>query len=148
MKRTIYPILFLFAFILSAPALFAQCDEMADSCSTELFPFNSDGQYYRAQLFPGETAKVRVTLYEGMVYRVIPCGKSKTGEKLVFALYDKKGNLLFSNENSKVLENYYDFSFGATSEYLIVAKYKSGSGCAAVLVGYQEEDKSGELDMD
>jgi hypothetical protein len=124
----------------ATPAL-AQCDEKADSCSAELFPFNSDGNYFRAQLFPGESAKLRITMYEGMVYRVIPCSGSKTGERLVFDLYDKKGNLLYSNLTAKPTETHWDFSFGATSEYTMVARYKKGGGCASIIVGYQEDDQ-------
>ena len=140
MKRIFSILALVTACLLFAPKqTYAQCDEVADSCSAELFPFNSDGQYYRAQLFAGETAKVRITLYDGMVYRIMPCGRSKTGERLDFTLYDKKGNKLFSTEDVKAKEPYYDFSFGATTEYLIVAKFKSGDGCAAILVGYQEE---------
>ncbi len=149
MKRILYILAFATVCLIAIPnKIYAQCDEVADSCSAELFPFNSDGQYYRAQLFAGETAKVRITLYDGMIYRIMPCGRSKTGERLDFTLYDKKGNKLFSTEDVKVKEAFYDFSFGATTEYLIVAKFKSGDGCAAVLVGYQEEGKADEVELD
>jgi hypothetical protein len=122
-----------------APAQGQQCDLAADSCSSVLFPFNSDGQYYRAQLFPGETARLKLTFYEGIVYRLIPCGRSKTGDPLIITLYDTKGNKLFTNE-AQSGEPFFDFAFGATSDYTVVARFKKGSGCAALLVGFQDDE--------
>jgi hypothetical protein len=142
-------IFFILTLLLSigASQAYSQCDEKSDSCSAELFPFNSDGNYFRAQLFPGESAKLRITMYAGMVYRIIPCSGSKTGEKLIFDLFDKKGNLLFSSADAKGNTTHFDFSFGATSEYLVVARYKKGGGCASIIVGYQEEDEN-DLDVE
>lgn len=135
------PIL-LFAVLLlaSAPVAAQQCDEAADSCSALLFPFSSDGQYYRAQLFPGETARLKITFYEGIVYRLVPCGVSRAGDPLIITLYDRQGNKLFTNEG-RTGESAFDFAFGATSDYTVVARFKKGAGCAAILVGFQDAEE-------
>ena len=130
--------------LLAAPAARAQqCDEAADSCSAQLFPFSSDGQYYRAQLFPGETARLRITFYAGIIYRLVPCGVSRTGDPLLITLYDRQGNKLFTNEG-RMGEGAFDFSFGATSDYTVVARFKKGAGCAAILVGFQDAEEEEE----
>ncbi len=120
-----------------------QCDEAADSCSSQLFPFTSNGQYYRAALFPNETARLRITFYAGIIYRLVPCGVSRTGDPLIITLFDKKGNQLFTNEG-KTNDTAFDFSFGATSDYTVVARFKKGAGCAAILVGYQDAEEEEE----
>jgi hypothetical protein len=114
----------------------AQCDDIAQDCSYDLLPFNSDGQFYRAQLFPGEQAKMRITFYEGIVYRVVPCSEDPKGNPLVFTLYDKRGNKLFSNAGT-LDQRAWDFAFGATADYLIEVSLgkPSNSGCVAVLIG-------------
>ena len=148
MKRLIFSFFAILSLCVLHETSFAQCDEVADSCSIELFPFTFNGQYYRAQLLNGEEAKMEVTFYDGIYYRIIPCGASSEGSPLIFSIYDSKNNLLFSNQHSSdQTQSYWDFSFGATSSYKIVAKYAKGIGCAAILVGYQEEEDTNDLDL-
>ena len=82
-----------------------------------------------------------MTFYEGMTYRVIPCGKSDKGDRLSFLVLDSRGLGVF---NSATMEPrpYYDFSFGATGEYEIEARFLNGDGCAAIIVGYLESSKA------
>jgi hypothetical protein len=119
----------------------AQCDDVAQDCSYDLLPFNSDGQFYRAQLFPGEQAKMRITFYEGIVYRIVPCSEDPKSNPLVFTLYDKRGNKLFSNAGT-LDQRAWDFAFGATADYLIEVSLgkPSNSGCVAIQIGYKEMD--------
>lgn len=113
------------------------CDDLADNCAPLLFPYTYDGQYYRAQLFPGEAAQVKVTFYSGLVYRLVACN-GDNGQPLLVTLTDKKGNKLYDS-SLEGAEPYWDFSFGASSEYIISARFKDGGGCATVLVGYKDE---------
>lgn len=119
----------------------AQCDDIAESCEAVLVPYNSTGQYYRAELFPGEDARLKLTFYRGMLYRVVPCSGA-SGQRLIISVYDRTGKLLYNNE-TRGGDAYVDLSFGATSDYTLVAKYAGdGSGCAAVVVGYRPLDAS------
>ena len=122
-----------------APAVSsAQCDKIAESCSSELFPYQSDGQYYRTQIMAGEEAELKVMFYKGLFYRIIPCSGSDNKEKLHFKIIDMKGNVVFSNEKQPEV-SYWDFSFGASGEYKVIAKYPTGSGCAAFVIGYDAD---------
>ncbi|MCS7073735.1 MAG: hypothetical protein NZ108_04625 [Bacteroidia bacterium] len=125
--------------LLTAPAVsVAQCDKLAENCSSELFPYQSDGQYYRTQIVAGEEAQLKIMLYKGLYYRIVPCSGADNKEKLHFKIIDKQGNIVFSNEKQPEV-TYWDFSFGASGEYKIVAKYPTGSGCAAFLIGYDAD---------
>lgn len=136
---THYRLLLLLGLLASPLALRAQCDDAADACETILLPYNSTGQYYRAQLFPGEDARLRLTFYRGMLYRVVPCSGAEDGARLLISVYDKTGKLLYNNE-SRAGDAFVDLSFGATSDYVLVARYAGqASGCAAVLVGYRSQ---------
>ncbi len=119
----------------------AQCGNFTEKCETNLGEFNTDGGYYRSMLFEGEQAKLYMTFYEGMTYRIILCGESDKGDDLNFLVLDSRGVGVF---NSAEMEPrpYYDFSFNATGDYEIEARFLSGDGCAAIIVGYLENSKA------
>lgn len=118
----------------------AQCDDIAENCAYDLLPpFTSDGQFYRAELFPGESATLRITFYENMVYRMIPCSDNVRTNPVIFTLYDPKGNQLYTNQSTKdQLE--WDFTFGATSTYTLSFKFANpnAKGCLAIVIGYKD----------
>ncbi len=122
--------------------LFAQCDERANSCLPKLKPFNSNGQYYRVQLVENEVGKIRLVFNSNLVYRIASCNKSNDGKSLIIKIFDINGKQVFSNESDT--SNFWDIQFGATAQYTIQANYPSGSGCAALLVGYLPKDKYSE----
>jgi len=123
------------------PAGSETCDKFALGCEPDLFPYTYDGQYYKSELFPGEKAKMKFTFYSGMVYRLVPCGGAKTGEGLIVELYDGNGVRVFTNEKMRD-EPFWDFEFGATQTYQLIIRYDKSEGCAAMLVGYLEQDKA------
>lgn len=120
----------------------AQCDLTAEDCILALFPFKDDGQFYRAELFPGESARVRITFYSGMVYRLAPCAQGRNN-RLIMTVRDLRGNVLFTNEG-KSAQDYWDFAFAATATYNISVRFenRNAKGCAALLVGYLEADRA------
>lgn len=125
----LYKIIFFFLFVFS---LFGQCLKISEDCEYRLFPFEHQGQYYRAELFEGESAKLKLMLYSGSAYRIVPCSD---GEKsAVFELYDPAGVLLFSNKDFAE-EPYWDLEIGATGQYTIVGRRRKGDGCLVILVG-------------
>jgi hypothetical protein len=56
-----------------------------------------DGQFYRALLQGDEVAEFGLTLFGGTTYRVAACSGDSDGA-LVFSVYDKERNLLFTNK--------------------------------------------------
>jgi hypothetical protein len=121
------------------------CDSIAFRCETDLFPFNSDGNYYRAELFPGETAKLTINFSSDLVYRIVPCGTSDEGVAPEFSIVDPNGVGVFFSDKAPA-EGTYDIGFGASGEYTIEVRYPEGGGCAALLVGYLTEQEAEEYE--
>jgi hypothetical protein len=103
-------------------------------------PFISDGQQYKALLNGEEIAEFHATFYGGSTYRIVGATGQSEGN-LVFSLYDKERNLLFTNrdyENSP----YWDFKFTSTIDCIIEAGLDSGnqtaSGFAFLLIGFKQ----------
>lgn len=117
----------------------AQMNTTMDICTKHIVPpFISDGQQYKALLTGEEIAEFRATFYGGSTYRITACSGQSEGN-IVFSLYDKERNLLFSNrdyENSP----YWDFRFTATIDCIIEAELVGGqtSGFAFMLIGFKQ----------
>ncbi len=102
-------------------------------------PFISDGQQYRALLNGDEIAEFKVTFYGGNVYRIAACSGKKSGQ-LIFTLYDKERNLLFTNKDYKN-SPYWDFKFKNTVDCIIEAQLAStapSSGFAILQIGFEK----------
>ncbi len=103
-------------------------------------PYISDGQQYKALLNGEEIAEFHATFYGGTTYRIVGATGQSEGN-LIFSLYDKERNLLFTNrdyENSP----YWDFKFTSTIDCIIEAGLDSGnstaSGFAIMLIGFKQ----------
>ncbi len=137
-------ILFLFAGLLSVVVsnkTFAQCDTIANGCLKNLGrDFVSDGQNYRALLLDEEVAEFRATFYGGSTYRVAACSGTTDGN-LIFSVYDKDRNLLFTNADQKNAP-YWNFKFKSTMDCIVEAKLDAAkaasSGCAVLLIGFKQ----------
>lgn len=118
----------------------AQADEILQLCTQHLVPpFVSDGQQYKALLNGDEIAEFHASFYGGSTYRIIGCSGLSDGN-LLFSLYDKERNLLFSNKN---YENspYWDFKFKSTIECIIEAELDTknqSSGFAILMIGFKQ----------
>ena len=118
---------------------FAQCDTIASICEKNITAeYIPDGQFYRALLREDEVAEFEATLFGGATYRVAACSGLSEGN-LIFSVYDKQRNLLFSNKELNN-EPYWDLVVANTLDVIINAELdpgKANSGCAVLLIGFK-----------
>lgn len=129
-----------FAFFVSENS-YAQCDTIASTCLKHLGrSFVSDGQNYKALLLDEEVAEFHATFYGGSTYRIAACSGMTDGN-LIFMVFDKERNVLFSNADQKN-SPYWDFKFKSTMDCIIEAKLDptkaASSGCAVLLIGFKQ----------
>lgn len=139
MRRTIQSLL-LVAGLVCANGGFAQCDTIASLCEKNITAeYIPDGQFYRALLREDEVAEFDLTLFGGTTYRVAACSGTSDGN-LIFSVYDKDRNLLFSNKDFNN-DPYWDLVVANTLDVTINAELdptKANSGCAVLLIGFKK----------
>lgn len=141
MKRFLIISTIIFSIVfLGSTKVFSQADTLIQICTQHLTPpFISDGQQYKALLNGDEIAEFHTTFYGGSTYRIVGCSGLSDGN-LVFNIYDKERNLLFTNrehENSP----YWDFKFVSTIDCIIEAELDSknlASGFALMFIGFKQ----------
>ncbi len=130
----------LLGFFISGFNSFAQLDSVTARCNTLLTDdFISDGQQYLSLITGDQTAEFSVIFYGGNTYRIITCGGNDSND-IIFNVYDKYRNLLFSNTDYDNI-NYWNFQFESTIECFIEAKFAPGSnqsGFAVILIGLKK----------
>jgi hypothetical protein len=144
MRKSISLLKFVFIFIIGfsfSKASFSQCDTIAKICNKHVkLPFVSDGQSYRSLLLNDQAAEFQTTFYGGATYRLAGCSGLTDGN-LVFTLYDKDRNVLFTNASQKNAP-YWDFKVSSTLDCIIEAKLNpasgNSSGCAVILIGFKQ----------
>lgn len=138
MLRIILPLLF----VVVAYASQAQsiCGPIADRCEQHIAAnYIPDGQFYRALLQGDDMAEFGLTLFGGTTYRVAACS-GETDGNLVFSVFDRDRNLLFSN-SAHGNAPYWDLAVANTIDVTIEASLdasKAGSGCAVMLIGFKK----------
>jgi hypothetical protein len=141
MKKVTRILLFLAAG-LSSKVMLAQCDSIANRCARHITAsYVSDGQQYRSLLLNSEEyAEFNTTFFGETTYRIAACSGTGDGN-LVFTIYDKDRNLLFTNRKQRNAP-YWDFKVKATVETIIEAQLdanrNAGSGCAVILIGFKQ----------
>ncbi|MFT4525852.1 MAG: hypothetical protein ACI85F_002010 [Bacteroidia bacterium] len=140
MKRIFNTILIALAVVIGASsASYAQCDTIYSICSDHLSAdFISDGQAYRALMSGDQIAEFSATFYGGSTYRIAACSGFTEGN-LIFSIYDRDHNMLYSNSEYKNAP-YWDFKFGNTIDCVIEAQLNSTnvkSGCAVLAIGFK-----------
>ncbi|PLX21451.1 MAG: hypothetical protein C0599_07905 [Salinivirgaceae bacterium] len=134
MKNTLSAILILLSF-----ALNAQPVDFVSKCQNYFgTEFVSDGQQYRALLSGEQVAEFHTTFYQANKYRLVACG-AKNNQTIVFNVYDKNRNLLYSNKD---FDNapYWDLYFSATTDCIIEARLDTNiqtSGIVYLLIGFE-----------
>ena len=136
-----HPIIFL---LLAIVALFSplklnsQEDVLFSNCINQLkSPFVASGQPFRAFLTGSEVAEFHTTFFSGSMYRVVAC--SHQDNNILFSIYDKNRNLLFSNEEFEATGTW-DFKIEGSVECIVEAKLnpeKSTSGIAMLMIGFK-----------
>ena len=138
--RTLISLFTLSASLVIAVSASAQCDTIATLCEKNITAeYIPDGQFYRALLHDDETAEFNLTLFGGTTYRVAACSGTSDGN-LIFSVYDKDHNLLFSNKEYNN-DPYWDLVVANTLEVTINAELdprRSTSGCAVMLIGFKK----------
>jgi hypothetical protein len=138
--RSIIPSLTLLTGLLIAGGAHAQCDTIASLCEKNITAeYIPDGQFYRALLKDDEMAEFDLTFYGGTTYRIAACSGTTDGN-LVFSVYDKEHNLLFSNKDFNN-DPYWDLVVANTLNVTIDAVLdtrKASSGCAVLLIGFKK----------
>jgi len=136
MKKILFSIIFITTLIFSANA---QLDSLIEYCNSYLqYPYISDGQQYRSILTQEEVAEFRMTFFGGATYRIVAASEP-TDASVVFRLYDKNRNELFSNANYNY-STYWDFKFTSTVECFIEAELPQGkpSGFVIMFLGFKQ----------
>jgi hypothetical protein len=100
-------------------------------------PFIVSGQPFKAFITEDEVAEFHTTFFAGSTYRIVACSPQE--QNVIFSVYDKERNLLFSNET---VDNapFWDFKVEGSLECIVEAKLnkeKSTSGIALLLVGFK-----------
>lgn len=130
--------------LISAVGFSQECDSLANVCYKHLTAdankgevFISDGQVYKAFVDAEQAAEFKVTLYGGSYYRIATTAGVKD-DYVIFNVYDKERNLLFSNEGYSN-KPYWDFKVDQTLDCYVEAYLdidKKVSGCIVILLGF------------
>nr|WP_319398555.1 hypothetical protein [uncultured Carboxylicivirga sp.] len=138
MKRSLTT-LFLIAAMIALPLrLNSQEDVLFNNCINQLkSPFIASGQPFKAFLTGDEVAEFHTTFFAGSLYRVV--ASSHQEGTILFSVYDKERNLLFTNEDHNSA-NYWDFKIEGSVECIVEARLdpeKTTSGIALLMVGFK-----------
>ncbi len=118
---------------------FAQPTAIKERCSNYFSDnYVSDGQQYRALLTGEEVAEFQATFYEKNRYRLVVCG-ARDNNTIVFNVYDKERNLLFSNKDYDNTP-FWDLYFSSTTDCYIEARLDTNiqsSGIVYLLIGFE-----------
>ncbi len=141
MKKIIFiPLTLFFLFVLSNNT-YSQCDTIASICKKHITAkYLSDGQSYRSLLLNQEIAEFHATLFGGTTYRFAACSGTSDGN-LIFSVYDKDRNLLFSNSEYKN-SPFWDFKVTSSMDCIIETQLNPktlSSGCSVLLIGFKPQ---------
>lgn len=142
MKRSLTTLFLLIVLVLSPWKLNSQEDVLFNSCLDQLrSPFIASGQPFKAFLTGTEVAEFHTTFFAGSLYRVV--ASSHQEGNVIFSIYDKERNLLFSNKEFDA-SGYWDFKIEGSVECIVEARLdpeKSTSGIALLMVGFRSLDE-------
>jgi len=143
MKKHLSTLLLLVAIAIVSPIkLNSQEDVLFTNCLSQLkSPFVASGQPFRAFLTGTEVAEFHTTFFSGSMYRVVACSHQESN--IIFSIYDKERNLLFSNEQHEAAGSW-DFKMEGSVECIVEARLnpkKSTSGIAMLMIGFKSLEK-------
>ncbi len=139
MKKHLSTVLLALTIALVSPIkLNSQEDVLFNNCINQLkSPFVASGQPFKAFLTGTEIAEFHTTFFSGSMYRVVAC--SHQDNNILFSIYDKERNLLFSNEQHEAA-GMWDFKIEGSVECIVEARLnpkKSTSGIAMLMIGFK-----------
>ncbi len=141
MKKSILLSIVIICALLINNKVVAQADVVLNLCTQHLqSPYISDGQEYKTLLSGEDVAEFHTTFYGGTTYRIV--GNTGTEEgNLIFTVYDKNRNVLFSNDDYNN-SSYWDLKFNSTVDCIIEARLnneKVTSGYVLMLIGFKQQ---------
>lgn len=140
MKYLLYTVILLAVVVFAPKDTQAQLDSTINKCKSKMvLPFVTDGQTYTALLNGDEVAEFHTTFYGESTYRIVGYSGNSEGN-LIFSVYDRERNLLFSNIDYANAP-YWDFEFDHAMDCIIEASLDSKnvtSGFAVLLIGFQQ----------
>lgn len=140
MKYIYYTVIFVLGILILPKDSHAQLDSTLNKCKSKMvLPFVTDGQTYTALLSGEEVAEFHTTFYGESTYRIVGYS-GNSGGNLIFSIYDRERNLLFSNIDYDNVEHW-DFEFDYAMDCIIEARLDSKnvtSGFAVLLIGFQQ----------
>ncbi|WP_430809620.1 MULTISPECIES: hypothetical protein [unclassified Carboxylicivirga] len=144
MKKHSLLFLLLALLTLASPLkLNSQEDVLFSNCINQLkSPFVASGQPFRAFLTGDEVAEFHTTFFSGSLYRVVAC--SHQDNNILFSIYDKDRNLLFTNEDYEAT-GAWDFKVEGSVECIVEARLnpeKSTSGIAMLMIGFKSIEEA------
>ena len=144
MKKHLSTLLLFITIVLVFPVkLNSQEDVLFRGCFSQLkSPFVASGQPFKAFLTGSEVAEFHTTFFSGSMYRVVACSHQENN--ILFSIYDKERNLLFTNEQHEAAGTW-DFKMEGSVECIVEARLnpkKSTSGIAMLMIGFKGVDKT------
>lgn len=140
MKNIGYTILLILVVMILPQVSSAQLDSTMNKCRSKMvMPFVTDGQTYTALINGDEVAEFHSTFYGENTYRIVGYSGKEEGN-LIFSIYDRDRNLLFSNIDYNNAP-YWDLEFDYSMDCIIEARLDSKnitSGFAVLLIGFQQ----------
>jgi len=131
----------IFSFI-GVNSIRSQEEILINKCTENIkAPFIVSGQPFKAFITEDEVAEFHTTFFAGSTYRIVACSSQQ--QNIIFSVYDKERNLLFTNES---VDNapFWDFKVEGSLECIVEAKLdkeKSTSGIALLLVGFKSNQQ-------
>lgn len=120
----------------------SQEETIANSCKDYFkAPFIASGHPFKALLTGNEIAEFHTSFFAGTTYRVVACPAGENN--IIFSVYDKDRNLIFSNKNHD-LSPFWDFNVMGSLDCIVEAQLdptKSTSGMAMIMVGFKANIK-------
>ncbi len=144
MRKNILAIVafFIFSFI-GTNSINSQEEILINKCAENIkSPFIVSGQPFKAFITEDEIAEFHTTFFAGSTYRIAAC--SSQDQNIIFSVYDRERNLLFTNESIDDAP-YWDFKVEGSLECIVEARLdhnKSTSGIALLLVGFKSNKQS------
>jgi hypothetical protein len=125
----------------------AQCKRFIQKrCLPILSPYVHNGQMNSIDLFPGESASLKIPFHSGNDYRLLTCGQELL-EGVYFEVQTSDKEVVYTSKNKD--QKYWDFNVESTQE-LTVTVYAppvesedelNPRGCVGLIIGFKDHSK-------
>lgn len=142
MKKTKSIIVIVFLSIISQFDAIAQCKSIVKEGIQKLSPYTHNGQVNNVTLKEGKTAKLHLSFYKGLNYKLQISADQELG-KVNFRVLDENKKEVYNSATAEKPVDFWNFYSNSSQELIIeLSSSEPKKGCAAVLVGMQVPKKS------